>query len=62
MKIYTYYQCNQTNDNLVSILENNLGFTAITLSQSKTFKTFNKAKEFLAKRGYKKIIKEESIK
>ena len=56
MKIYTYKKCQQTGDNLVSILENHQGFTAITFCDSKTFTTLKNAKNWLAKRGHTKVI------
>lgn len=56
MTIYTFKKCKNTGDNLISILENHQGFTAITFSTSKTFATLKGAKNWLKKRGWTDII------
>ena len=61
MKIYSYRKCKITDDNLIAISELNNIFTAITLSQSKSFKTLDDAKKYLSKKGYEKIISIEII-
>lgn len=61
MKIYSYRKCKITDDNLIAISELNNIFTAITLSQSKSFKTLDNAKKWLSKKGYEKIISIEII-
>lgn len=61
MKIYSYSKDKQTNDNLVSILELNNIFTAMTRSDSKEFRTIDGAKKWLAKRGYETILDIEEI-
>lgn len=61
MKIYSYRKCKITGDNLIAINELNNIFTAITFSQSKSFKTLDNAKKWLSKQGYEKIISIEII-
>jgi len=61
MKIYSYRKCKLTNDNLIAISELNNVFTAITFSQSKSFKTLSSAKKWLLARGYETIISIETI-
>lgn len=61
MKIYTFVKDALTDDNLVSILEKDELFTAMTRSESKVFKSFNAAKSWLNKRGYFNIISWEEF-
>jgi arsenate reductase-like glutaredoxin family protein len=61
MKIYSYKKDSLTSDNLVSILEKDGVFTAMTRSDSKDFMNFNAAKEWLAKRGYETVIDVEVL-
>jgi len=62
MKIYSYKKDSSNGDNLVSILEKEGLFTAITRTDSKDFKSLDSAKRWLAKRGYKTVIEVEEIK
>ena len=62
MKIYSFKKDLLNGDNLVSILEKEGLFTAITRSESKDFKSLSSAKNWLEKRGYKTILEIEIIK
>ena len=61
MKIYSFKKDLLSGDNLVSILEKEGLFTAITRSESRDFKSLNSAKNWLEKRGYKTILEIEII-
>lgn len=61
MKIYSYKKCSLTGDNLVSILEKDGLFTAMTRTDSKDFKNLDGAKKWLAKRGYETVIEIEVL-
>ena len=62
MKIYSFKKDLLNGDNLVSILEKEGLFTAITRSESRDFKSLSSAKNWLEKRGYKTILEIEIIK
>ena len=62
MKIYSFKKDLLNGDNLVSILEREGLFTAITRSESRDFKSLSSAKNWLEKRGYKTILEIEIIK
>lgn len=61
MKIHSYKKDSSNGDNLVSILEKDGLFTAMTRTDSKDFKNLNSAKSWLAKRGYETVIEVENF-
>ena len=62
MKIYSFKKDSLTGDNLVSILDKDGLFTAITRTDSKDFKNLDSAKNWLAKKGYETVIEIEEVK